>query len=196
MRDIVAGISARNPETIDWPFLMERLYMAAVRLVGHSDRVIDCGASSAKDLVSEVIEEFYDSPSGCGWDGTEVGLTRLLCRMVERRFIDHVRRDGKLAIDSETPLASAICRDLGPDEQAAGVQLCDKLFEAVRGQSKEAKLRDFIQAAGMLRDGSVVDKQMAELLDVTVSEVRNRRKMLRRITSIRELGIVMGGQST
>lgn len=196
LRDIVAGTSARNPETIGWPILMGRLYMAAVRLVGSPDRVIDCGASSAKDLVSEVIEQFYASPNGCGWDGTEAGLTRLLCHMVEKRFIDHVRRDGKVAIDSETPLATAICRELGPDEQAAADQLRDKLFDAVRGHAKEAELRDFIQAAAMLKDGSMVDKQMAELLDVTVGEVRNRRKMLLRITSIRELGIIMGGRET
>jgi hypothetical protein len=37
---------------------MGRLYLAAVRLVGSADRVIDCGISSAKDLVSEVIKEF------------------------------------------------------------------------------------------------------------------------------------------
>jgi len=192
----VAGTSARNPETIDWPTLMGRLYMAGVRLVGSSDRVIDCGTSSAKDLVSEVIEEFYSSPNGCGWDGTEAGLTRLLCHMVEMRFLDHVRRDGKVAIDSETPLATAICHELGPDEQAAGDQLRDRLFEAVKGHLKEAELRDFIQAAAMLKDGSMVDKQMAELLDVTVGEVRNRRKMLRRITSIRELGIIMCRRAT
>jgi DNA-directed RNA polymerase specialized sigma24 family protein len=187
----VAGTSARNPEPIDWPTLMRRLYAAAARLVGH-DRTIDCGASSAEDLVSEVLQQFYASPNGCGWNGTEAGLTRLLCRMVERRFIDHVRRDGKIEIDSETPLASAICRELGPDEHAAGNQLRDKLFEAVRGHAREAELRDFIQAAGMLSDGSMVDKQMAGLLDVTAEEVRNRRKMLLRITSIRELGIIAG----
>jgi DNA-directed RNA polymerase specialized sigma24 family protein len=196
LRNVVAGTSARNPETVDWPTVMGRLYMAAVRLVGSSDRVIDCGASSAKDLVSEVIEQFYASPNGCGWDGTEAGLTRLLCHMVEMRFIDHVRRDGKIAIDSETPLATAICRDLGPDEQAAADQLRDKLFKAVRGHPKETELRNFIQAATMLTDGSMVDKQMAELLDATVGEVRNWRKMLLRITSIRELGIIMGGRNT
>lgn len=192
----MAGTSARNPETIDWPILMRRLYLAAVRLVGRANRLVDCGGSSAKDLVSEVIEQFYASPNGCGWDGTEAGLTRLLCHMVEMRFIDHMRREGKVAIDSETPLATAICRELGPDEKVAADQLRDKLLEAVRGHAKEAELRDFIQAASMLKDGSMVDKQMAELQDVTVGEVRNRRKMLLRITSVRELRIIMGGRTT
>ena len=114
LRQILVGFSPRNPEPIDWPLLMERLYRAAVRLVGRGDRVIDCGVSSAKDLVSEVIVEFLASPNGCGWDGTEAGLTRLLCRMVERRFIDHIRRDEKVSKDSETPLAAAVCQELGP----------------------------------------------------------------------------------
>ncbi len=172
---------------------MKRLHGAAVRLVGSSNRLIDCGGSSAKDLVSEVLEEFFNSPNGCGWDGTEAGLTRLLCKMIEYRFIDHVRRDGKVAIDSETPLATAICHDLGPDEQAASDQLRSRMFDAVKGHPKEAELRDFIQAAAMISDGSMVDKQMAELLEIRVGEVRNRRKMLRRIASIQQLGIIMLG---
>jgi DNA-directed RNA polymerase specialized sigma24 family protein len=174
---------------------MKRLYMAAVRLIGRNDRLIDCGVSSARDLVSEVIEEFYTSPNGCGWDGTEAGLTRLLCRIVERRFIDHLRRDGKVATDPETLLAEAICRELGPDEQTAANELGDRLFEAVRGHPKEIELRDFIEAAMNLKDGNMVDMQMAEWLDIPVGEIRNRRKMLRRITSIRELGFVMRGRT-
>jgi len=174
---------------------MERLYKAAVRLVGHRDRIIDCGVSSAKDLVSQVIEEFFASPNGCGWDGTELGLTKLLCRMVERRFIDHIRRGDKVAADSETPLAAAICHELGPDEQAAAEQLRNLMFEAVKGHKKEPELRDFIQATLMLTDGSIVDKQMAEILEVSVDEVRNRRKMLLRVGGIRQLGIIMSGES-
>lgn len=194
MNDSV-GTSPRNPETINWPLLMERLLKAAVRLVGHEDRVIDAGVCSPKDLVSEVIEQFFASPNGCGWDGTEVGLTRLLCRMVERRFIDHIRRDNKITGDSETPLAAAVCQALGPHEQAASEQLRDRMFEAVSGHKKEKALRDFIQAAFMITDGQMVDKQMAELLDVSVGEVRNRRKMLLRIGGVQQLGIIMTGEA-
>ncbi|MGH9326020.1 MAG: hypothetical protein ACRD2B_04945 [Terriglobia bacterium] len=121
-------------------------------------------------------------------------MIRLLCRMVERRFIDHIRRDDKVAADSETPLAAAICRELGPDERAAGEQLRDRMFEAVKGHAKESELRDFIQAASMLKDGCMVDKQMTEMLDVSVGEVRNRRKMLLRIGGIQQLGIIMSGE--
>jgi DNA-directed RNA polymerase specialized sigma24 family protein len=188
----MAAVSPQNPETIDWPVLMRRLLMAAVRLVGRTDRAIDCGLS-AEDLVSQVLEQFYASSNGCGWDGSEQGLTRLLCRMVERRFIDHVRRDGKVAKDSETPLATAISRDLGPDEQAAANELQQRLFTVVRGHDDEDRLRDFIQAAQMLHGGSMVDKQMAEILGVKVDEVRYRRRMLRRITSIDELGALLRG---
>lgn len=173
---------------------MGRVKCAAVRLVG-LDRAIDCGVSSAEDLVSEVLAQFIASPNGCGWDGTEVGLTKLLCRMVQRRWIDHMRRDSKVTQDSETPLATAICQELGPEEQVAADQMRDRLFAAVKGHDKEAELRDFIQAAFMIKDGSMVDKQMADFLDVSPSEVRNRRKMLLRIGGIQQLGIIMCGES-
>ena len=75
----------------------------------------------------------------------------------------------------------------------AGEQLRDRLFEAVRGHESESALRDFIQAATMLADDHLVDKQMAELMQVSVDEVRNRRKMLLRIGGIKELGIVTSG---
>lgn len=173
---------------------MERLYKAAVRLVGHPDRAVDAGVCSADDLVSKVFEQFFASPNGCGWDGTELGLTKLLCRMVERRFLDHIRRDRKVAADSETPLAAAICQELGPDEAAAGEQLRDRLFAAVSGHEKEKELRDFIQAALLITDGKMVDKQMAEMLEVSVGEVRNRRKMLLRIGGVEQLRILMIGE--
>jgi DNA-directed RNA polymerase specialized sigma24 family protein len=186
--------SPRNPEVVNWPVLMGRLRCAAGRLVG-PDRAIDCGVSSTEDLVSQVLAEFIASPNGCGWDGTEVGLTRLLCRMVQRRWIDHIRRDSKVAQDSETPLAAAICQELGPEEQVAADQMRDRLFAAVKGHEKELELRDFIQAALLIKDGSMVDKQMADLLDISPSEVRNRRKMLLRIGGIQQLGIIMCGES-
>jgi hypothetical protein len=47
----------------------------------------------------------------------------------------------------------------------------------------------------MLTDGSMVDKQMTEILDVSVDEVRNPRKMLLRIGGIRQVGMVMSGES-
>jgi hypothetical protein len=90
----------------------------------------------------------------------------------------HLRRDSKVAQDSETPLAAAICQELGPEEQAAADQMRDRLFAAVKGHDKELELRDFIQAALLIKDGSMVDKQMADLLDISPREVRSRRKKL------------------
>jgi hypothetical protein len=84
---------------------------------------------------------------------------------------------------------------LGPEEQAAADQMRDRLFAAVQGHDKELELRDFIQAALLIKDGSMVDKQMADLLGISPSEVRNRRKMLLRIGGIQQLGIIMCGES-
>jgi hypothetical protein len=78
----------------------------------------------------------------------------------------------------------------------AADQLRDRLLEAIRGHRKESALQDFIRATALLKDGRMVDKQIAEFLNVTVGEVRNRRKVLRRITSIRELGIIMRRRTT
>lgn len=188
VRGTVAGISPRNPEPVDWRILMKRLYYAAVRLVGGSGRAVDCGVASAEDLVSEALTAFFDSPNGLSWDGTEKGLTRLLCRVLLNKYLDHLRRDKKVLQDPETALAELICQQVGPEEQAACKVIEGRLLAAVRGHPHQKKLEDFIIAASCLTETSVIDKQIAELLDVTPSEVRNRRKMLLRIASIQELG--------
>jgi len=192
----VAGISPRNPEPVDWRILMKRLYFAAVRLVGNSSRVLDCGVASPEDLVSEALTEFFDSPNGLSWDGTEKGLVRLLCQVVYNKFVDHLRRDRKVHPDPETALAELICKELGPDEQAACKEVEARLLAAVKGHRHQRELEDFIVAASYVTDASMVDKQLAELLMVDVKEVRNRRKMLLRIASIQELGrlLSLGGR--
>ena len=180
----MAGISPRNPEPVDWALLMKRLYWAAVRLVG-PDRAVD--GVDAGELVSLAVEEYYQSPNGLGWDGTEAGLTNLLCRVVTCRFFDRARKNRKFDPDPESALAAAICEEMGPEETAACKQVEDRMLEAVKGHPRERDLQDFILAASMISDGSMVDKQMAELLDVTVGEVRNRRKMILRVTSIGQI---------
>jgi hypothetical protein len=59
-------------------------------------------------------------------------------------------------------LAAAICHELGPDGQAAAEQPRNRMFEAAKGTKKEQELRDLIQASLVLKDGRMVDKQMAE----------------------------------
>ena len=180
----MAGISPRNPEPVDWALLMKRLYWAAVRLVGR-DRAVN--GVDAHELVSLAVEEYYQSPNGLGWDGTEAGLTNLLCRVVKCRFFAHLRKNRKFDLDSESALAAAICDEIGADEVTACKEVEDRMLEAIRGHPREADLRDFILAASMISDGSMVDKQMADLLDITVAEVRNRRKMILRIASIGQI---------
>jgi DNA-directed RNA polymerase specialized sigma24 family protein len=153
-------------------------------LVGR-DRAV--AGVDADELVSLALEEYFQSSNGLGWDGTEAGLASLLCRVVKCRFIDHLRKNNKFDRNSESALAAAICDDIGPDEAAVGKQVEDRMLEAVKGHPRESDLRDFILAALMISDGSKVDKQMAELLDVTVDEVRNRRKMILRVTSISQI---------
>ncbi len=172
---------------------MKRLYWAAVRLVGR-DRAVD--SIDAKELVSLAVEEYFQSPNGLGWDGTEAGLTNLLCRVVKCRFLDCLRKDKKFDRDADASLAAAICDEIGPDELAACKQVEDQMLEAVKGHPREGALQDFILAASMISDGSMVDKQMADLLGVAVGEVRNRRKMILRIASIGQIRDALIGRTT
>lgn len=188
-------ISPRNPESVDWRILTKRVYWAALRLVGHTNRVVDCGISSAEDLVAEAMTEFFDSPNGLSWDGTEDGLVRLLCGVLRNKFLDHLRRDGKVHPDSEGAMAGLVSKEAAPDDQAACKVVEARLIEAVRGHPKERELEDFIVAASCITETGMVDKQMADLLDISVNEVRNRRKMLLRIASIQQIGISLVGRT-
>jgi hypothetical protein len=187
----MAGTSPRNPEPVDWSLLRKRLYLTAVSLVGGPKR----GDSDlANDLVSQAVTQFFSSPNGLGWDGTSLGLTKLLIVVVKRRYIDQVRREKKLTKeDPDKALAQIVSCSLGQsDDQIAGEELKCRLFAAVAGHPKEKELRDFITAAGIISSTSFVDHQLAEMLStegntVTVGEVRNRRKMLRRIISIEDI---------
>ncbi len=90
--------SPRNPETIELAPLMGRLHRpqcdlwvtrtawlirvsALLNLVFRGNRAVPCVAKRVR----------------VGWHGSWVD--QVVCRMVERRFIDHIRRDTKIAAD-------------------------------------------------------------------------------------------------
>jgi hypothetical protein len=92
-------------------------------------------------------------------------------------------------------LEGLLSEELGPDENAACKEIEARMLQNVKGHPKQHELEDFIIAASLITDGSIVDKQLAELLKVSVGEVRNRRKMLLRIASVSQLGLsLLGGR--
>lgn len=191
------GGPARNREAVDLTLLYKRLYVAAARLVGADGRSI-CGVS-AEDLVQTALAEFWRSPNALSWDGADEGLVRLLCKVVARRYVDAVRRGKKASKeDPDSALANLVSESVGTnDDRIAGEWLQSLLFEKVQGHPKERELRDFITAAGMISHDSLIDQQMAALLGpgVDVDEVRNRRRMLRRMISIEDVRALTAGRA-
>jgi DNA-directed RNA polymerase specialized sigma24 family protein len=178
------AIAPNRYQEIDWESLYKRLFLRAVALVGGADLVIDCGVS-AEDLVNETLEEFFGSPDGLGWKARKGKIETFLGRVLYYKFIDHVRRDRKVA--PQVDAADSGTSDAALEEKAQMDELQRMLIQQIKGRKDEHELEEFILAARMTTSEGKVNQQLADLLATDTDEVINRRKKLLRITGVREI---------
>jgi hypothetical protein len=164
------------------------LYLYAVVLTGGTNVVMRCGLS-AEDLATETFNKYLLSPNGLGWRESKGSLTTFLGAILRNKFIDHLRRQKKLARkeddSDETPPQTAIPRS--HDDDIVARELAERLLGLVKGHKNEQELRDFIHACPMISETGKVNQQIADLLEVDEGEVVNRRKMLWRVAGVTEL---------
>lgn len=175
-------------ESIDWADLWRRLFLHAVKLTGGLNTVIDCGVS-ADDLVAETMNKFLQSPNGLGWRESKGSLPVFLGAILENCFIDHVRREKKVARPEPNADDPAQLIQTQPKliEDAALQEFQNRLLALAKGREDEQELQDFIVAASMTTSEGKVNQQLADLLGVDEAEVVNRRKRLWRIVGVTEL---------
>lgn len=175
-------------ESIDWADLWRRLFLHAAKLTGGVNTVIDCGVS-ADDLVAETMNKFLQSPNGLGWRESKGTLPVFLGAIMENCFIDHIRREKKVAkpdLDANDP-AQLVQTQPKLVEDAALQEFQDRLLTLIKGREDEEELQDFIVAASLTTSKGKVNQQLADLLGVDEGEVVNRRKRLWRIVGVQEL---------
>jgi RNA polymerase sigma factor (sigma-70 family) len=181
-------LSPKLFEQTDWTKLSKRLLLKATLLTRAGPAVFDCGIS-AEDLVSETLEQFFESPNALNWSPEKSKLETFLCMILQRRFIDHWRRQQHTAgsLDDETTLregARVPMRGASPYEEAEYNEFAELLRREVKGCRD---LEDLITASEMIHDGQKVNQQLAEILDCTPAQVVNLKKQLLRNRGVREL---------
>lgn len=172
---------------IDWPRVWKTLRVRAETLVGSAALVFDCGIS-AEDLAVETLEAFFLSENGLGWQPAKGSIEGFLCGVLKNKFIDHFRRDQHLAgpIDDETfkdPSASPLNAN-DPHKQLSYQEFADQIRSLVRGNRE---LEDFIAATELTDGAHNVNQQLADIMEISASEVVNRRKRLLRVPGMKEL---------
>jgi len=158
-------------ERIPWPDIYKRLRAMAGWLTRDRSRVFD--AVSADDLVSETLLDFLSSPSGLGWTPSRGKLEIFLCAVLRNKFIDHVRRHRHNA----GPPAESDLFAVQPERQIEQQEVVDQVMLRIHGRKDlEATVAAICECGG----AAPVNQELAEDLGISVPEVVNRKKRIRR----------------
>ncbi|MGA9768373.1 MAG: sigma factor [Blastocatellia bacterium] len=150
--------------------------------------VFDCGIS-AEDLVTETLEQFFESPNRLNWKPSKSKLGTFLCMILERRFIDHLRRQKFVAgsLDEEETHRAFAEQPSGapnPYQQMEYKDFADLMRAEVKGHQE---LKDLITASEMIHDETKVNEQLAEIMGIPKAKVMNLKKQLVRNRGIKDL---------
>ncbi len=158
-------------ERIPWPDIYKRLRAMAGWLTHDQSRVFD--AVSADDLVSETLLAFLSSPSGLGWTPSRGKLETFLCAVLRNKYIDHVRRHRR----NTGPPAESDLFAVRPECQLEQQEVVDQVLRHIHGKTDlEATVAAICEGSG----DAPLNQELAEDLGITVPEVVNRKKRIRR----------------
>lgn len=158
-------------EGIPWPDIYKRLRAMAGWITRDQSRVFD--AVSADDLVSETLLDFLNSPNALGWTPRRGKLETFLCSVLRNKFIDHVRRHRRNAGPPEESDLFAI----PPERQLEQQEAVDQVMLRIHGRTD---LEETVVAICECSDDARLNQELSEDLGITVPEVVNRKKRIRR----------------
>lgn len=147
-----------------------------------------CGLS-AEDLATETFNKYLLSPNGLGWRESKGSLIAFLGTVLRNRFIDHLRHQKREASRTDDDSDGIPVRTTIPKihEDIAAGELAERILDLAKGHKNEKELRDFVQASTKISENGKVNQQLAEQLKIPEEEVVNLRKMLLRVTGVKEL---------
>src|SRR5258708_2938717 len=125
------------------------------------------------DVVSETVLEFLRSPNALGWVPARGKLETFLCAVLRNRFIDHLRRHRHYG----GPLEDGDLFAVQPGQQLEEQEAVEQVMRSVRGKKE---LEELVSAIGESNGGPCPNQELAADLGITVSEVVNRKKRIRR----------------
>jgi RNA polymerase sigma factor (sigma-70 family) len=155
------------------PWLEVRMLLRALAGWLTRDQPDIFDAVSADDLVSETVLEFLRSPNALGWVPARGKLETFLCTVLRNKFIDHLRRHRHYG----GPLKDGNLFAVQPDQQLEQQEAVDEVMQHVRGKKE---LEELVSAISESNGGPCPNQELAADLGITVSEVVNRKKRIRR----------------
>jgi DNA-directed RNA polymerase specialized sigma24 family protein len=181
------GRTVNRFQNIDWDRLYKLLRVVAAGIVrrAHVGDAIDCGIS-AEDLVTETMEAFFASSNGLGWKAEKGSIEALLCGVLKKKAVDHLRRQRHVAGSLDDPSRSEVAKGkpCTPAPERARVDIRAKLYELVRG---DKDLEDLLTATELLSGDRNVNQELGVLLNKTPKQVSNLKQRLLLIDGVKEL---------
>jgi DNA-directed RNA polymerase specialized sigma24 family protein len=144
---------------------------------------------SALDVVHETFEEFLSSPTRLGWDPHRGSLCRFLATVCVNKLYEHYRRHmGKQrSIDDPAIAGELLCQtdemELFERKEFA-IKMLGILKQRIATRSRPEELMQIVNAMETMGDSVLmvdVNKRIAEMLHISVRDVENGKKRLRRL---------------
>ena len=173
-------------QNIDWDRLYKLLRVVAAGIVRRA-RIGDAIDSfSAEDLVTEIMDAFFTSSNGLGWSEEKGSIEALLCGVLKKKAIDHLRRQKHVAgsLDDAFGKVAQAGKPRAAAPERARVDIKARLYELVRG---DKDLEDLLAATELLSGGHNVNQELGELLNKTPKQVSNLKQRLLLIDGVKEL---------
>jgi RNA polymerase sigma factor (sigma-70 family) len=158
-------------ERIPWPEIYKRLRAMAGWVTHDQSRVFD--AVSADDLVSETLLDFLKSPNALGWTPIRGKLETFLCTVLRNKYLDHIRRHRRNA----GPPEESDLFEVRPERQFEQQEAVNQVMLHIHGRTD---LEETVVAICECSGDAPINQELAEDLGITVPEVVNRKKRIRR----------------
>jgi DNA-directed RNA polymerase specialized sigma24 family protein len=147
-----------------------------------AERVVN--ATTTGDLASEVITEFLNHRNRLGWDPKKGALESFLLRVLDRKWMDHPIQEAKAGGSQDDHLTDTETAEKAENRLFEDPEPGELLRRVREFVANDSELLEIIEAVDMLGgDSDQPNQQMSDLIGITVKDVENRKKRLRKALS-------------
>jgi DNA-directed RNA polymerase specialized sigma24 family protein len=144
---------------------------------------------SVLDVVHETFEEFLGSPTRLGWDPHRGSLCKFLASVCVNKLYEHYRRHmGKQRSTDDPAIASELPSQTDEtdlvERKEFAIKMLDILKQRIATRNRPEELVQIVNAMETMGDSVLmvdVNKRIAEMLHISVRDVENGKKRLRRL---------------
>jgi DNA-directed RNA polymerase specialized sigma24 family protein len=150
------------------------------------DRVLEGSGKSPADYAAETL--ILWGTNQLPFTGPAEAVPAFLTKVMTNKIVSTLRkREVKTARSGKTTLADELTEDVSPQSKPESLfdirsLLRDDAFRAALNQctADDKDLKEYVEVIEMFEDGIPAARDIASLLDVSVTDIYNRRKKLAR----------------